>query len=103
MDKCQTVLSSIKKRCTYKNHPQYKDWGGRGIKCKILIHEIRMLWKRDKAYNMKCPSIDRIDNDGNYTYENCRFIEKAENSRRSMQKVYEFDQIRHRRGEDEVG
>jgi hypothetical protein len=31
---------------------------------------------------MKEPSIDRIDNDGNYTFDNCRFIELALNKRK---------------------
>lgn len=29
---------------------------------------------------MKLPTIDREDNNGNYTFENCHFIEKGENS-----------------------
>ncbi len=42
-----------------------------------------VLYYRDGADKMKKPSIDRIDNNGDYTYENCRFIEMAENSRKA--------------------
>jgi hypothetical protein len=43
--------------------------------------EIKELWFRDKAMLMINPTIDRIDRNGNYTKENCRFIEAKENRR----------------------
>jgi hypothetical protein len=70
------VLNHIKQRCNNQNNPDYKYYGGRGIKNKFKnADEIKFLWFRDKAYLMKQPSIDRIDNDGNYCLKNCRFIE----------------------------
>ena len=53
----------------------------RGIKNKITRDDLKVLWFRDKGYAMKRPSIDRIDSDGDYTFDNCRYIEQAENAR----------------------
>jgi thiol-disulfide isomerase/thioredoxin len=46
----------------------------------ISKSDIKFLWFRDLAYNMKIPSIDRIDNSIGYTLENCRFVESRENA-----------------------
>lgn len=73
------TLVKIKTRCNNKNSSDYKYYGGRGIKCLITEEELKTLWFRDKAYNMKKPSIDRIDNDGNYEYNNCEYIELSDN------------------------
>jgi len=69
------TFTSIKQRCNNPKNLRYKDYGKRGIKCLITSEEIKELWFRDKAYLMESPSIDRIDNNGNYCIENCRFIE----------------------------
>lgn len=65
---------SICSRC--HSNPFYKN---KGIKAKIGVVDLKKLWIRDEAFNMKHPSIDRIDRNGDYTFENCRFIELSEN------------------------
>jgi len=67
-------------RCNYKNCKDYPDYGGRGIKFLLSLKEIKELWFRDKAYLMKQHSINRKDNNGDYTFENCEFIEMGINS-----------------------
>jgi len=47
----------------------------------LTMDEVNQLWFRDGADKMKRPSIDRKDNDGNYTFKNCRFIELSRNSK----------------------
>lgn len=86
------VLESIKRRCENPKCPRYKNYGGRGIKCLITKEEIKELWFRDKAFEMKKPSIDRKDNDGNYTFDNCQFLEYDVNSRKNRIKpIIQFD------------
>lgn len=73
------TFKDIKTRCNNKNNKAYKWYGGRGIKCLITEDEVKRLWFRDKACLMKKPSIDRKNNDGNYEFGNCRFIEFVAN------------------------
>lgn len=93
--KWETSYVCLKSRCNNPNATGYKRYGGRGIKCLISKKEVQKLWFRDKAYLMKRPSIDRIDNDGNYTYDNCQFIELGENSRKANKnkgkKILQYD------------
>ncbi len=65
-------------RCNTKNK-YYKD---RGIKFLMTQEDFKTLWIRDKAWLLKRPSVDRIDNNGNYTLENCHFMEVGENARK---------------------
>lgn len=83
---------SIKERCNNSKSTTYKKYGERGIKCLITEEELKELWYRDNAFLLKRPSIDRINNDGNYCIENCRFIELSENCKKDKFKsVLQFD------------
>ena len=70
---------SAKQRCNNIKKDNYKSYGGRGIRFLMTIQDFKFLWFRDKAYLMKQPSIDRIDNDRNYELDNCRYMELIEN------------------------
>lgn len=77
------IYYALRGRCRNENNISYKNYGGRGIKALITKEEVKKLWFRDKAYNLKRPSIDREDNNGHYTYGNCKFIELVDNIKKS--------------------
>lgn len=70
-----------KDRCLTPSSPNSACYGGRGSKFRLTLPEIKWLWNRDRAWHLKSPSLDRIDNDGDYELSNCRFIEHEENGR----------------------
>lgn len=76
----KSILVGIKQRCENPKDQDYKWYGGRGIKCLITEEELKELYIRDKAHLLNRASIDRKDNDGNYTFDNCEFIEQSKNS-----------------------
>lgn len=85
-------LQDIKNRCTSSFNKRYKNYGGRGIQCRITGEDLEYMWFRDKAYNMKDPTLDRIDNNGHYELKNCRFLERSENSTKDKgNPVFQFD------------
>lgn len=86
------IFKWIQDRCNNPNINNYHRYGGRGIKCLITLEELKELWFRDKAFEMEQPSIDRINNDGDYTDDNCRFIEwKINKTKDKKRKILQYD------------
>ena len=75
-------FKSAKDRCNNPNCKDYYRYGGRGIKFLLSKKETQEIWFRDKGWLLEIPSIDRIDNDGDYCFENCQFIEKNLNAKK---------------------
>jgi len=72
---------AAKGRCIYKKNNKYKNYGAKGIKMLLTVEEVKILWLRDRAFEMNKPSIDRINSKDDYKFSNCRFIELGLNSR----------------------
>ncbi|NOR27646.1 MAG: AP2 domain-containing protein [Lutibacter sp.] len=82
IDKIYSVLMGMKQRCYYKKHKDYHNYGGRGITvCDEWRKDFTKFykWCLDNGYK-KGLEIDRRNNDGNYSPDNCRFVTHQINS-----------------------
>lgn len=75
------VWHGIKARCLNPNHSTFYRYGGRGISvCKQWLNDSKLFfdWALSNGWS-KGLTVDRINNDGDYSPENCRIVSHAEN------------------------
>lgn len=88
------IWSNLINRCTNPNNPAYKNYGGRGIRvCDEWIHSFESFysWAFSAGYNNNL-TIDRINNDDGYAPENCRWVDRVEQSNNKRNNKYiEYD------------
>ena len=90
------IWHSMYCRCYYEGTHQYKNYGGRGIKvCEEWKHSEGFInfynWAMQNGYKDDL-TLDRINVNGNYEPNNCRWVTKKEQYRNmTINKYYEYN------------
>lgn len=92
------IWTSMLQRCYNSKNPAYTNYGGRGINiCNEWRSDFSLFfnWAMQNGYSDDL-SIDRIDVNGDYCPDNCRFVtskEQSRNTRKTIMVTYK-DEIR---------
>ena len=87
--KLYDIWRQMKKRCYRKENSNYKWYGARGVKvCKSWANSFQAFYKWAIKHGYKEGlSLDRKNNNGNYSPQNCRWAtieEQASNTRKNV-------------------
>lgn len=77
------IFILMKSRCYNKNDKNFKFYGNKGIKiCDEWLKDPKLFekWSLENGYKYNL-SIDRVDSNGNYCPENCRWVTIEDNAR----------------------
>lgn len=74
------IWCSMRQRCMNPKHPAYADYGGRGIRICERWNKFKNFLK-DMGPRPKGKSLDRRNNDGDYTPRNCRWATRFQQAR----------------------
>lgn len=88
------IWYAMKDRCHNKNCIAYKNYGGRGIKvCDEWKNDFKKFydWANENGYKRNL-SIDRINNNGNYEPNNCRWATSEEQGNNKRNNIFIKDE-----------
>lgn len=93
--KLYLVWADMKRRSTNPNHSRSKRYYLRGIRMCNSWNKFEAFesWAMGSGYREGL-TIDRIDNDGDYTPENCRWVTNAQNCRNSSRAIIDIETAR---------
>jgi len=95
--KLYSVWSGMLKRCFSPTNRNFKYYGARGISVCDEWHNnfiVFSKWATENGYKEGL-AIDRIDNDGHYSPQNCRWVTSKENANnRSTNRIVEHEGLR---------
>lgn len=89
-ERLRVLFKGIKRRCYYPKASNYKYYGGKGVRiCDEWLNNPKAFqdWCYSNGYDDTL-TIDRIDTNGDYCPENCRWISKHDNSENTSKTNY---------------
>lgn len=92
-ERIHNIWKCMRSRCSNQNNDSYENYGGRGVSvCDEWKNDFQSFydWSMHNGYADNL-SIDRINNDGDYSPENCRWttaLTQANNTRRNRYITY---------------
>jgi|688.fasta_scaffold540352_3 hypothetical protein len=93
------IFCKMKERCYNKNASYYNNYGGRGIViCDEWINSFITFYNDMGPIPSKNHSIDRINNDGPYSKENCRWAtyqQQSSNNRANLKRKSKYLGVRN--------
>lgn len=83
------IWIAMKQRCHNPNNKNYDQYGKRGISvCKKWRKGFKYFWDDMADGYIDGLTIDRINNDGDYCKENCRWVSRKKQGRNTRNNIY---------------